>query len=74
MPKMKILLNLGHGYPDWKQDEVHEVNDEALARRLLREGVAEVVPPEAQAEVPAEAPTSNAPSVAALSDEKKPKR
>jgi hypothetical protein len=43
--RLKILLNLGDGLPEYKEDQVVEEKNEEMANQLIRMGVALELPP-----------------------------
>lgn len=54
--KLKILLNLGAGLPDWKEGEEVDCDDEKLCNQLVRMGVAKELPAIRVEEEPKEKP------------------
>jgi len=53
--QIEILLNLGAGLPPYTADQIVDEQDDELATRLIRMGVAREVKSELSAELPAQA-------------------
>lgn len=68
--RIRLLRNLGHGWPPYKVDEIVDAED-ALAAKLVDRGLAEVLPPIIQA-VPPKPAQLGVPKIETVKQKTKP--